>query len=148
MGNLSSGCASRRGWQGVIDKRTPHVVHNLLLDQNEGLLQQRQGGKRERAGSRMYIFQGYAIVKLFCQCGYPIRVAGNWNGKEYRLRLFDGEQGTQEDPITHCPRCGEAVHPGDLHWVAPVTLPLMEQHRPIDVRHADEQEAPSSGQPA
>ncbi len=88
-------------------------------------------------------------MTLYCQCGYPIRVAGNWNGQEYRLRLFDGGhggQGTQEDPLTHCPRCGEAVHPGDLHWLPPVTLPLGDQQYPTDGRHAHEQEAPSSEQ--
>lgn len=86
-------------------------------------------------------------MRLYCQCGYPIRVAGNWDGKEYRLRLYDGEQGTQGEPITHCPRCGEAVHPADLHWLSPLTPPEAQQQRPIDDPYASEQELHSSERP-
>jgi hypothetical protein len=85
-------------------------------------------------------------VRLYCQCGYPIRIAGQWTGKEYRLLLYDGEQVMPDDPITHCPRCGAEVHPADLHWLAPVTLQAT-QWEPFSQdshRERDEQETPPS----
>lgn len=79
-------------------------------------------------------------MRLYCQCGYPIRVAGNWNGQEYRLRLYDGEQGAQDEPITQCPRCGEDVQPGELQWLAPVTQPALQRERPLDGTNPNKEE--------
>lgn len=86
-------------------------------------------------------------MRLFCQCGYPIRVGGQWTGQDYRLLLYDGEQDTRVEPIAHCPRCGEAVHPADLHWQAPVSQLLPEWKRVISGLPPDEGETPSSSEP-
>lgn len=61
------------------------------------------------------------MVKLFCQCGYPIWVSARWNSSDIVLLLHDGQQNpTREaESLVICPHCHQRLAPADLTWIAP-----------------------------
>ena len=57
------------------------------------------------------------MVKLYCQCGYPIWVSARWTGAELVLILQDG-QGAHDratPALSICPRCHRALVAALLH---------------------------------
>ena len=61
------------------------------------------------------------MVKLFCQCGYPIWVSARWNSSDIVLLLHDGQQNPKREAesLVICPYCHQRLAPADLTWIAP-----------------------------
>jgi hypothetical protein len=57
------------------------------------------------------------MIKLYCQCGYPIWVSARWTGVEVLLVLYDGhrrpDRGAPAPSI--CPQWHRKLVPADLH---------------------------------
>lgn len=69
------------------------------------------------------------MVKLFCQCGYPIWVSARWNSSDIVLLLHDGQQNPKREAesLVICPYCHQRLAPADLTWLAPPAAPWQER---------------------
>jgi CheY-like chemotaxis protein len=69
------------------------------------------------------------MVKLFCQCGYPIWVSARWNSSDIILLLHDGQQEPKREAasLVVCPHCHRRLAPADLTWLAPPSSRWQEQ---------------------
>ena len=69
------------------------------------------------------------MIKLFCQCGYPIWVSARWNGSDIMLLLHDGQQEPKQEgeSLMVCPHCHHRLAPADLAWLAPPSLRWQKQ---------------------
>ena len=74
------------------------------------------------------------MIRLYCQCGYPLWIAARWTGDDIALVLHDGNYSpNRERPIiTRCPHCVAVLTASDL---AEQTTPIWL--KPFNTNRAD-----------